>query len=131
MHRNLLLPCDYLPIETEGLPIVKPKRNNARPVKAKKDSEGNTEEDDEDDDYFMDMSPQVSVRAPCTVTEQEEIRHLEKPASEATQCERNYECQDTGNNHLPEVNENLYPADEQSVEDVPQSCVSNPESETE
>lgn len=131
MHRNLLLPCDYLPIETEGLPIVKPKKNNARPVKAKKDSEGSNEEDGEDDDYFMDMSPQVSVCVPRAVTEQEEIRHIEKPASETTRCERNYECQDTGMNHSPEVEENSDPADEQSVEDVPQSCISNPESETE
>lgn len=33
MHRNLLLPCDHLPFETEGLPPVKPKRKDARPAK--------------------------------------------------------------------------------------------------
>lgn len=33
MHRNLLLPCDHLPFETEGLPPVKPKRKDARPTK--------------------------------------------------------------------------------------------------
>lgn len=33
MHRNLLLPCDHLPFETEGLPPIKPKRKDARPAK--------------------------------------------------------------------------------------------------
>lgn len=45
IHRNLVLPCDQLPFETEGLPPEKTKRKDARPAKVRRELNGELEDD--------------------------------------------------------------------------------------
>lgn len=61
LHRNLLLPCDHLPLEVEAHPPVKPKRKTAVAEKVREDSE------EEDDDYCV--PPQIFAHPPESVRE--------------------------------------------------------------
>lgn len=124
MHRNLLLPCDHLPLETEGLSPVKPKRKDARPAKVRRELDGEVE-DDEDDYYVMD------IQLPQEVAEGEEMPQVEKHAVETTELERNDDClgQDTSAGDLPGVAGDL--GETETVAEIPQFSGSSDESETE
>lgn len=61
MHRNLLLPCDHLPLEADLHPRVKPKRKTALRDKVQTDSD--VEEDEDEDDYYP-SPPQPPTKQP-------------------------------------------------------------------
>ncbi|XP_052008777.1 uncharacterized protein LOC127661875 [Xyrauchen texanus] len=64
LHRNLLLPCDHLPLEAEVRPPVKPKKKTTVADKVREESE---EEDDDEDYYFV--PPQTFAQPPKSVRE--------------------------------------------------------------
>lgn len=69
LHRNLLLPCDHLPLETEVHLPAKPKKKTSATDKVR---EGSEDEEDEDD-YFRGMPYQPVTLPPEPVGGMPEI----------------------------------------------------------
>lgn len=102
LHRNLLLPCDHLPLEAEARPPVKPKRKTAVADKVREDSE----EEDDDEDYYC-VTPQIFAHPP------ESVRETPVMAADVIQPELN--------EHAPEQPQIKHsddnPTDNQDVQD--------------
>ncbi len=122
LHRNLLLPCDHLPLEIKVRQPVKQKRKTAITDKVSQDSE---EEDDEDDYYFM--PPQITAQPP------EPVREIPVTAGDVIAPDQNEpttELQaENSDDNLPEnqdIQDDDMPAAEKetslpSVDDTPES----------
>ncbi len=121
IHRNLLLPCDQLPVETEGLPPERPKRKDARPAKVRRELNGEVE-----DDYYL-----MDIQLPQGVAGLENTPPSEKHTIETAESERNDDCldQDIPTSNSPGVGEDL--VEIEMVGEVPQFSGSSDGAETE
>lgn len=86
---------------------MKPKITDVRPAEVRRELDGETEDKEEDDYYFMDIQP------PWKVAEHEEIPQSEGHTVEASELERNDDClsQDTPASNSPGVEEELVETD--------------------
>ncbi|XP_073718842.1 uncharacterized protein [Misgurnus anguillicaudatus] len=93
LHRNLLLPCDYLPLEIELSTQSKTKRKMDKPADAVKENSG-SEDEDEGCAYYYDL-PEIQPRQP--VEGNHELRDAHLPEVQLHQPEE-------GNNQPVEEN---------------------------
>ncbi|KAL1278521.1 hypothetical protein QQF64_025194 [Cirrhinus molitorella] len=124
IHRNLLLPCDHLPFDTEGLPPEKPKRKDSRSAKGKRELHGEVEDDDEDDYYLMDFHLLQGE------VEQEATSQVEQNVVDTTELEMD-DClsQNTPASDLPEPGDDSVGTE--MVGEVPQFSGGSDGSDTE
>lgn len=57
LHRNLLLPCDYLPLDVPDQPHKKSNRKPSSPTRIREQENMESEEDDEDEEYYHMIPP--------------------------------------------------------------------------
>ncbi|KAL1268899.1 hypothetical protein QQF64_034262 [Cirrhinus molitorella] len=124
IHRNLLLPCDHLPFDTEELPPEKPKRKDSRSAKGKRELHGEVEDDDEDDYYLMDFHLLQGE------VEQEATSQVEQNVVDTTELEMD-DClsQNTQPSDLPEPGDDSVGTE--MVGEVPQFSGGSDGSDTE
>ena len=94
LHRNLLLPCDHLPLEIQLKPATSKRQITARTSRDKKEphqeEEGNDSDDDDCGYYQMPRIQPQPVMKPRVITDRENVdRELTRPSQNVQ-----HQCQD-------------------------------------
>ncbi|KAI4876831.1 hypothetical protein NFI96_008459 [Prochilodus magdalenae] len=110
LHRNLLLPCDHLPLEVPDQSHVKPKGKPARRNKIREQrAEEEEEEDDEEEENYPVISPyQYHTKRPERRMESHHTCRETEPRNNKSQVELTHVGQDDdGNIHADEDEHHL------------------------
>ena len=77
LHRNLLLPCDHLPLETDLQ--TKPRRKKNTSVAPVTGTDLEEEDEEEEDGFFFEPSVHPNMRPTCAPEGGRDIIHADLP----------------------------------------------------